>query len=366
MANPKYELIVDGVSYFFLDEVEKNGYRFSIEKLSYDKGIYRPAEMMVTINVEGEKIEYQKLVDTFYMKDVSLTIDGNEVAKNYFVFKAKPFFRTISTESSVKLELTIYSQDKLMTLDKYSKVWTSKRLGKDIFNKEIEGFKFNDEVISASNDLQILDYSSDEFIQPYLVQYNESFYSFLKRTANRCGEFLYHENGELHLGLKVTNESDDTDYAEKASERYYENILQEGMETTDYGYNYLEGHKAPGSNDRPYSDPLTYDDYLDDVKADYTDFCTEMSTFDRNIVNIVCLALEGTSLSTIIANLSQAYGFKAASTPAVVANLNTVYKEVNILPWMTKSDQISLTGLTRQFGTSRHHQCISRPEVNAD
>lgn len=195
MANPKYELIVDGVSYFFLDEVEKNGYRFSIEKLSYDKGIYRPAEMMVTINVEGEKIEYQKLVDTFYMKDVSLTIDGNEVAKNYFVFKAKPFFRTISTESSVKLELTIYSQDKLMTLDKYSKVWTSKRLGKDIFNKEIEGFKFNDEVISASNDLQILDYSSGEFIQPYLVQYNESFYSFLLRTANRCGEFLYCDDG---------------------------------------------------------------------------------------------------------------------------------------------------------------------------
>ena len=365
MANPKYELIVDGVSYFFLDEVEKNGYRFSIEKLSYDKGIYRPAEMMVTINVEGEKIEYQKLVDTFYMKDVSLTIDGNEVAKNYFVFKAKPFFRTISTESSVKLELTIYSQDKLMTLDKYSKAWTSKRLGKDIFNKEIEGFKFNDEVISASNDLQILDYSSGEFIQPYLVQYNESFYSFLLRTANRCGEFLYHENGELHLGLKVTNESDDTDYAEKASERYYENILQEGTETTDYGYNYLEGHKAPGSDVKPYSDPLTYDDYLDDVKADYTDFCTEMSTFDRNIVNIVCLALEGTSLSTIIANLSQAYGFKAASTPAVVANLNTVYKEVNTLPWMTKSDQISLTGLTRQFGTSSDQSSkISNERVN--
>ena len=40
-----------------------------------------------------------------------------------------------------------------------------------------------------------------EFIQPYLVQYNESFYDFLVRTANRCGEFLYFEDGQLILGL---------------------------------------------------------------------------------------------------------------------------------------------------------------------
>ena len=41
-----------------------------------------------------------------------------------------------------------------------------------------------------------------EFIQPYLVQYNESFYDFLARTANRCGEFLFFEDGMLHLGLE--------------------------------------------------------------------------------------------------------------------------------------------------------------------
>lgn len=352
MANPKYELIVDGNSFFFLDEVEVNGYKFSIEKLSYDKGIYHPAEMMVTINVEGEKVGSQQLVDTFYMKSVSLKVNDFEVAKNYFVFKAKPYFRTVSTESSVKLELTIYSQDKLMTLDKYSKAWTGKKLGQDIFKKEMEGFKFENKAIEVSNDLQIIDYGSGEFIQPYLVQYNESFYSFLRRTANRCGEFLYHENGELHLGLIKSNEKDDTDYAEKAIERYYEDILQEGVETKDYGYNYLKGHTAPGSDDKPYSDPLTYDDYLDDVPSDYTDLPTEMGTLDKNIVNIICMALEGTSLSIIFSNLAQVYSFKIVSVPTAIANLNTLYEKVNTLPWITKTEQITGSGLTRQFGTA--------------
>lgn len=40
-----------------------------------------------------------------------------------------------------------------------------------------------------------------EFIHPYLVQYNESFYDFLVRIANRCGEFLYFEDGKLTVGL---------------------------------------------------------------------------------------------------------------------------------------------------------------------
>lgn len=39
-----------------------------------------------------------------------------------------------------------------------------------------------------------------EFIQPYLVQYNESFFDFLVRVSNRCGEFLYYEDGYFNIG----------------------------------------------------------------------------------------------------------------------------------------------------------------------
>lgn len=42
-----------------------------------------------------------------------------------------------------------------------------------------------------------------EFIQPYLVQYNESFLDFLVRVTNRCGEFFYYEGGKIHIGWKA-------------------------------------------------------------------------------------------------------------------------------------------------------------------
>lgn len=47
-----------------------------------------------------------------------------------------------------------------------------------------------------------------EFIQPYLVQYNESFFDFLVRVSNRCGEFLYYEDGCFNIGLNI--ETDNT------------------------------------------------------------------------------------------------------------------------------------------------------------
>ena len=46
---------------------------------------------------------------------------------------------------------------------------------------------------------------TQELVQPYLVQYNESFYDFLCRVANRCGEFLYYRDGKICLGLPEGN-----------------------------------------------------------------------------------------------------------------------------------------------------------------
>ena len=351
MDNEKYILTIADNDFKFQEELELDGYFYSLEKLSYDKGIYRQAEILVTMNVSGDGVKYGTLVDDFYMKDVKLTVNGNPVAENYFVFKVKPSFRTVSNSSSVKLELTIYSQDKLMTLDKYSKAWTGKKLGVDIFSDEAETFKFNGDAIDTSCDLQVLNYSSGEFIQPFLVQYNESFYDFLKRTSNRCGEFLFHEKGKLHLGMEVNDvaKDDDPDYAVEAIERHYEDILREGVETSDYAYNYLKSQSSPA--DKPYSNPLTYDDYLDDVKKEYTDMDTQMDYLSRNIVGSVCMALEATSFSKIVGNLAAAWGFKALHANVAVANLNAVNMDKNINPWALISDQGGISSV-RQFGTN--------------
>lgn len=80
MANPKYELTIHGTTFRFLEDVKRGDERYTLETLSYDKGIYRPAEIMATMTVSGSP-QYEDLVKAFSKKPVSLKIDGNEVAK---------------------------------------------------------------------------------------------------------------------------------------------------------------------------------------------------------------------------------------------------------------------------------------------
>lgn len=355
MANLKYVLTIDGKQFRFQEDQTMGNYTLTLEKLSYDKGIYRPAEMKVTINVGGQGVKNNDLVSAFHQKPVQLTINGETVADSYFVFKVMPIFKKVSNGSNVKLELTIYSLDKLLAIDKYSKAWTGKKLGKDIFTKEVESFKLQ---VPTKCDLQVVEYNkevgTDEFVQPYLVQYNESFYDFMRRTANRCGEFLYHENGQLHLGMQMTDKagSGAPDYAQIASERHYENILQEGVETSDYAYNYFDGHKAPNKDQKNYSNPLATDDYLDDVKAEYTDWQTQMDYLSTNLMNCISMLLGNTTLAALIGDGVTHYTFRMTQAFVAVKNLNDKNEETNIDPWANKSDQKS-GDTVRQFGTMK-------------
>lgn len=368
MASDKYVLTIDGKDFWFQKEQVIDSNSFHLEMLSYDKGLYRPAEMLVTMNIDGQGMKNDKLVDTFYQKVVKLKINDEVVADNYFVFKVRPIYRNVSTGSSLKLELTIYSRDKLMTLDKYSKAWTGKKLGYDVF-KEVGSLPFK---LATSCNLQVVDYGSGEFIQPYLVQYNESYYDFLRRTANRCGEFLYFENGTFHLGLEMNDKAkkDDPDYAQIAAERYYENVLSEGLKTTDFAYNYLtEDRSMPGKSDKPYSNPLTYDDYLDDVKRDYTDYVEQYDYLSKNIVNSICLALGGTSLQSIIQNVAISNGFKVLHATTAATNLNQKHMDGNIKPWNGIDEQNG--DKVRQFGTIKDQTpkndfCGQKINMNAE
>ena len=355
MANLKYVLTIDGKQFRFQEDQTMGNYTLTLEKLSYDKGIYRPAEMKVTINVGGQGVKNNDLVSAFHQKPVQLTINGETVADSYFVFKVMPIFKKVSNGSNVKLELTIYSLDKLLAIDKYSKAWTGKKLGVDIFTKEVESFKLQ---VPTKCDLQVVEYNkevgTDEFVQPYLVQYNESFYDFMRRTANRCGEFLYHENGQLHLGMQMTDKAgnSDPDYAQIASERYYETLLQEGVETSSYSYNYLEGHTAPNNDQKSYSNPLGTDDYLDEVKAEYTDLQTQMGYLSTNLMNCISMLLGNTTLAALIGDGVTHYTFRVTQAIVAVKNLNDKNEETNIDPWANKSDQKS-GDTVRQFGTMK-------------
>lgn len=203
----------------------------TLQGVKFTRKIYEPGliEAEVDITPVPAVDEVNKL---FMMRKAKLSIINtspdatedekeNAIALNYFVYMVNPQIVMNNGKPSMFVKLTIYSMDKLMTLDKYSQVYTARKLG-DILDYESKTFGFKKVMFTTNNNyLRHLKYpisgqvkdladnsmelkTSLEFIQPYLVQYNETFYDFIVRTANRCGEFLLFEDGILYLGLPVT------------------------------------------------------------------------------------------------------------------------------------------------------------------
>ena len=163
--NTNYNWIVD----------EKN-YDAKLTKLSYSKHVYVPCEITAQIDVtvksspstnDGTAMpDNKKLVESFLNKKVDLKINSSLIATNYFVYKVKPIYKTTAS-SMVSVELSIYSADKLMTLDKYSRAYTAKKLYSDILAEESKKFNLKDTANTSlstlvANHAQLLKYKKSE------------------------------------------------------------------------------------------------------------------------------------------------------------------------------------------------------------
>ena len=233
------EITIDGIP----------GSSFSLNDVFFNRRVYSPNELLADVQVTGTPTaeDIQKNIEG---KEVKFTIENEDSGKSQ-VFSNLYVHEVMilrSGTSSTYLRLRIYSNDYQLTTKKYSRTYVAKRLGRDILmegtggdtNKNsIQIAKYwinqnlakshpieldiaNDDVhhdVGMTDYLQFLKWKDDskknekekkdgkmeEIILPYLVQYNESFYDFISRTANRCGEFLYFEEGQLHLGLHTTS-----------------------------------------------------------------------------------------------------------------------------------------------------------------
>ncbi len=219
-----------------------NEYSLIFLGVKVSRKIYQPCQIEAELNfMEKTASNGKKSVTVPSFKDVSalllqrlVTLEIEEVydggntkapvkygksypiAQNYYVYELDHLLKTDTNGSLMYVKLNIFSMDKLMTLNKYSKAYVARKLGSTIlqpesllFGKTADG---KEPLIKTDiSGLQFLKYSVSEkpdpsrppleFIQPYLVQYNETFYDFMVRTSNRCGEFLFFENGSLNLGL---------------------------------------------------------------------------------------------------------------------------------------------------------------------
>ena len=215
----------------------KNNYYLLLCGIKFNRKIYQPTEIEAELDITQKVTDTTSQTETCAPKfdDVralllqrKVTLDIREmertgkdlvcksehnIAMNCYVYELTPQLKRDGNSTKMYVKLSIFSMDKLMTINKYSKAYVARKLGSEILKPESLQFgTISDGVPLIESDIgnqRHLIYGEgdqrSEFIQPYLVQYNESFYDFLVRTANRCGEFLYFEDGKLVLGLPETD-----------------------------------------------------------------------------------------------------------------------------------------------------------------
>ena len=181
--------------------------------VDYLKKMYEPGWMQIKLQL-GTRSSSADLKEKFSDCIVNLSVDDYMVARNYYIFQVRPEYKKVSESTSCHVFLTAYSPDKFLTLDTYSRAYTCKRPFEDILGNTLVNFKdknsfarFISLTDKATNNLQHMKVDAGAFILPYSVQYDESFYDFLVRLANRNGEFLYWDQGQLHVGLPSSNTS---------------------------------------------------------------------------------------------------------------------------------------------------------------
>lgn len=198
----------------------------------------------------------------------SYNLDGDvgaKIAKNYYVYMINPQITTVSGTKEMFVKLTIHSFDKLMDIDKYCKAFTNKKLSSGILANEINNFGLPATMLNADmSNLRNLVYQHDgktvEMIQPYLVQYNETFYDFMVRTANRCGEYLFFEGGKLTLGLPTTTTKEVKSYQTVTMQGYTDGAV----EVEDYSRDSVK-------DDENINGDLNYDAIAKDASGYPTD-----------------------------------------------------------------------------------------------
>ena len=179
-------------------------YSLYLVNISFLKKVYQPTEVIAELQVTGgSTIPMSTLENTFKHVKVELKCDAAEdaIGSDYYVHEVQARYK----KDGMYILLKIYSLDKLLTINQVSRAFVAQKLAdgeKSILTTEMAKYKKpytitdqneNGTVGFDASNMQHLRDGGKEHIHPYLVQYNESFYDFLARTANRWGEFMYYE-----------------------------------------------------------------------------------------------------------------------------------------------------------------------------
>ena len=326
-------------------EEEKGNKNYSIRRLAYKKGLYAPNSVEIEINVSGP-LSNNDITAAFASKSADLSVCAKigdkdvtqEICTDYIVYQ----FRIVSESSTRTVHLTLFSRDKLLTLDKFSRVYLNQRLGLNIIEDSLrfkgeetkQGFLKGCKVevlkdktghlditrlqflyyekgcFADVNEDSMLSYSSFEAIQPYRVQYNEDFHQFISRVACQCGEMLFFEDGKLTLG---PDPSDTTPTKISDADIYrieYPSVENSKLTVKDYHRDFFKGDDAvlEEKDGLQYSDCAAFDEYYDILNEDKLPDSKNKEFYWPDIADL--------GLKTLI----PAIGIAAASSDATTAS----------------------------------------------
>ena len=325
--------------------LKENGvfYDFHLDNLSFNREIYQPGCITADIQIifqasnvpdSSTILSQDDLKNLLLQRRVTLTVEPvtdptavTTIADSYYVHEIIPQIIRNSKNNMLFVRLNMFSMDKLMTLNPYSKAYVTKRLGADILNTESKIFGFKNQLVKVNTEnMQNLVYqntaqnASCEFIQPYLVQYNESFYDFMVRVANRCGEFLMFEDGQLILGLP---KSEKTEMIKNYASITYQNMTTAPLSIKAFTRDSVKSDKRGELNDSPvkedktgypegtfgsdysYNAELAHDDYIFPMFKDgFSNFGKAVGMYDaQSAIKRISLDI----FSRIVANSDDAW-----------------------------------------------------------
>ncbi len=267
-----------GIRYNKLTKIDNNGTKLNLSLfgLSFHRKIYEPglinAEIQITVVPDDNgniKIPDINILENYFIrKKVELKVSVPDkatattytLAENYYIHEIHPLYERNVNNTYIYLKLTIRSMDNLMCLNKFSEAYLGRQFRSYIVANGIKDYA-TDLKLSENDTLQHLSINNEEFVQPYLVQYNESFYDFIVRIANRCGEFVYFEDGEFHIGINPNKTLKNVDNYSRIT---YHNISAGPLNINDYT------HDSINKNESDEYDKYTY--YVENYKVNLSDY----------------------------------------------------------------------------------------------
>lgn len=252
-------------------------------EIHFAKAVYQPGVVRFKLHLSGKS--RPNITDIFkQFQNTYINLFGGEkksqnIAIKYHLFDIQPEIKSEST-SAIDLTIVAYSPDKYLALDKYCKAYTGKKLLHDIvsdkqnwpnqlpdeitkdYSKKQGTTETTDSETGKKIDTSLIIYApqhlssdettSKEYIQPYLVQYNESFLDFLVRVMSRCGEFFFYENGKFHFGWKPSDSFTIDKYAAaRFSQSIYSAWGNNKIGVVHDNYNYQDVNSGKNYKDRP-------------------------------------------------------------------------------------------------------------------